>query len=1300
MCIPTYLYSNNVHNMLQKSIELIFFIIFYPASKMQRPRAKQGSRPRKRNRFWKLRAIHTLPLLAMNATTTYHNVSPIDTDAQSIGIDNRASACISHYIDDFVGDMTPTRRTIIGYNKSTTSNLQMGTLRWKWTDDNGLPHVHLIPHSFYSPSGGCRLLSPQHWAQQSPHKAYSITTATDITLVWGDGKYKKTVPLGTNDNVATLYSTPGYEKFHSFLTTAEYDDDDDNPIICKEATSIIEDEDDNAFQHSNHPIRQYKINKNALFDDSTESDITSQLEMQHKVQNRSLQLLQIHCKYGHIPFARLQTMAKQGILPKYLATTPIPACAACLYGKATKRRWRNKSPTNKRANLMQATSPGDRVSVDMLQSPHPGLVAQMTGILTRQRYNYATVYVDNYSGFGYVHLQKTQSIEETLESKQAFEIIARQNGVGISSYHADNGVFRANGWTQDCTLKNQSLTFAGVNAHHQNGRAERRIRLLQELTRTQLIHLQHKWKTIHTAPLWPYALRLASENLNNTPNMQHHDKLTATQIFSNSLINDNPIHRQPFGSPTYVLQSPLQNNLPFNKWQHRSKLGLYLGPSPQHARNVPLVLNLHSGLVSPQFHVVHDPTFTTIKNDNTKYFWSTKAGFVPHTPNSQKDGTSNKRKTNQHTAQSSSKRQKVTFSKNNHSTHLSSEDNPVRNTNNITNNDLPERPIPQRNNAKGSSLTNTKQSTSQRPKKISQRILRAMTAEIMSTSEGAIPGELFCLSAIFPDYEEYQQDPLQVFKATSDPDTMYYHQAMKQKDKKEFIKAMEREMNENLENDNFELIHKDTVPSNATILPSVWQMRRKRHIKTGAIKKYKARINVDGSRMIHGKHYTFTYAPVASWSTIRLVLTIAAMLRWPTRQLDYILAFPQAPIERDLYMRIPKGYQVDSGDNHNYVLKLKRNLYGQKQAGRVWNKYLIQKLEGIGFQQSAHDECVLFRGKVIYALYTDDTIITAPNNKLIDDVIKDIQKAGLKVTDEGDIEDFLGVNITRTDDGSIHLHQPHLIHQILQDLNIQENAGVKEIPAKSSEILSRHSSSQSHDKSFHYKSIIGKLGYLEKGSRPDIACIVHQCARFSINPKKQHSAAIRWLAKYLKGTQNQGMLLKPDKTKGLELYVDADFAGNWDPAETDDIDTARSRHGFCIKYANCIIHWKSQLQREIALSSTESEYTGLSYAIRDVIPIINLLEEIATRHNLPKIDSKLFVKVFEDNAGAIEMANDHKYRPRTKHLNNRIHHFRQYIESGKIKVVKIDTKDQEADILTKPLPVQQFEKLRKLLLNW
>ena len=91
--------------------------------------------------------------------------------------------------------------------------------------------------------------------------------------------------------------------------------------------------------------------------------------------------------------------------------------------------------------------------------------------------------------------------------------------------------------------------------------------------------------------------------------------------------------------------------------------------------------------------------------------------------------------------------------------------------------------------------------------------------------------------------------------------------------------------------------------------------------------------------MIKNKHYDQTYAPVASWAIIRLIMTIAAVNKWPTKQLDYVLAFPQAPIERELYISIPAGYKIENGKNKDHALKLNNNLYGQKQAGRVWNQF-------------------------------------------------------------------------------------------------------------------------------------------------------------------------------------------------------------------------------------------------------------------------------------------------------------------------------------------------------------------------
>ena len=847
--------------------------------------------------------------------------------------------------------------------------------------------------------------------------------------------------------------------------------------------------------------------------------------MQQKIENRSLELLHIHNKYGHVPFARLREMAKQGIIPKYHATTPTPACAACLYGRATRRQWRFKTPQNKQKSTLQATKPGQYVSVDMLYSPSAGFVAQITGILTTKRYNYITVYIDHYSGYGYVHFQKSSDVTETLQSKHAFELHAKQHGVSIEAYHADNGIFRANQWVQDCQSKYQQLTFAAVNAHHQNGKAERRIRLLQELTQTRLIHLSHKCRAINSVNLWPYAIRIANSSLNHTPNMLHKHKSSAAQLFSGSSINHNPQHHRPVGCPTYVLEQPLQNRMPFAKWKHRAKLGFYLGPSPHHARNVSLVLNLQTGLVSPQFHVAHDSTFQTVRDVNTQYPWAVKAGLIKSTLSqlSHKRSQEPKRK---HTRSKRMRTTSIQPSEVATSSTKPSEANPSEGPKEI--------PTLPSTNSNGSHMGSSQPEPaslkrSSRVRKPTQRLITAMIAEINTPSEGVLPqylvlpseehisGELFAVQSLFPDYNSYFDDnPRFAMKAASDHDTMYYHEAMRTPDRAHFIQAMENEMNANLKSKNFELVHRSTIPQDATILPSVWQLRRKRHLSTGKIKKYEARINVDGSKQIKDKHYDLTYAPVASWSIIRLILTIAAVKKWPTKQLDHVLAFPQ---------KIPKGYQVQDANSKDYVLKFNNNLYGQKQAGRVWNQFLTEKLQQVGYSQSKYDQCIFYRKNVIYIIYTGDSIITGPSTQEIDEAIAAIKKTKLQITEEGDVQDFLGVNITCNNDGSIKFHQPLLIDTILKDLNLPKDGQIREIPAKSSSILSRHTTSKDHDSSFDYRSIIGKLGSLEKGSLPEIAYIVHQCARFSIAPEIEHARAIRWLARYLRGTRDQGITI-------------------------------------------------------------------------------------------------------------------------------------------------------------------------------
>ena len=138
-----------------------------------------------------------------------------------------------------------------------------------------------------------------------------------------------------------------------------------------------------------------------------------------------------------------------------------------------------------------------------------------------------------------------------------------------------------------------------------------------------------------------------------------------------------------------------------------------------------------------------------------------------------------------------------------------------------------------------------------------------------------------------------------------------------------------------------------------------------------------------------------------------------------------------------------------------------------------------------------------------------------------------------------------------------------------------------------------------------------------------------------------------------------------------------------------------------VKFMGCPVVWKSQLQHEIALSSTESEYTGLSCALREAIPIMGLIKEMVNLGYLEKyVDPKIYCQVYEDNSGALEMAKVHKYRPRTKHLNVKLHHFRDYVDRGEIKLSSINSADQEADYLTKPVSVDILRKLRYRVMGW
>ncbi len=273
-----------------------------------RVKRTRGRRKRmKRNPRRKGKVLTCQAVMVYAATAKRSSMTTFDTDSGDVGIDNRASGCFSHVITDFIGPMRDCNRVVKGFGGSRTSNVKMGMLKWSWEDDKGIKTTHLIPNSYYSQVGGVRLLSPQHFAQESSKKGevvWSRTSAKDITLHWGTDKVK-TVPLDRRNNVATFHLSPGYETFNAYCMQADASEDADP----KEAVWEKEESDNRDIVHAIRRERAWMPYRPIAY--GTEGRRLDQIShLESKQMNLEGELLQLHCNMSHIHPDRLRMMAK------------------------------------------------------------------------------------------------------------------------------------------------------------------------------------------------------------------------------------------------------------------------------------------------------------------------------------------------------------------------------------------------------------------------------------------------------------------------------------------------------------------------------------------------------------------------------------------------------------------------------------------------------------------------------------------------------------------------------------------------------------------------------------------------------------------------------------------------------------------------------------------------------------------------------------------------------------------------------------------------------------------------------
>ena len=189
------------------------------------------------------------------------------------------------------------------------------------------------------------------------------------------------------------------------------------------------------------------------------------------------------------------------------------------------------------------------------------------------------------------------------------------------------------------------------------------------------------------------------------------------------------------------------------------------------------------------------------------------------------------------------------------------------------------------------------------------------------------------------------------------------------------------------------------------------------------------------------------------------------------------------------------------------------------------------------------------------------------------------------------------------------------------------------------------------------------LTYLQGTTIPDISMATHQVARFSIDPKLSYERAIHRIGHYLRGINNKGFIFRSKKIKDLECYVDSNFAGEWDKDDASNPEAVMSRTGYVIKYANWPVLWCSKVQSEIDLSTTETDYIALRQSMREVIPFMNLLQEVNKIFNLNLLDEpKFHCKVFKNNNSCIVIATSNRFSPRTKHIAIKYQHFQYYVK--------------------------------------
>jgi histone deacetylase 1/2 len=314
-----------------------------------------------------------------------------------------------------------------------------------------------------------------------------------------------------------------------------------------------------------------------------------------------------------------------------------------------------------------------------------------------------------------------------------------------------------------------------------------------------------------------------------------------------------------------------------------------------------------------------------------------------------------------------------------------------------------------------------------------------------------------------------------------------------------------------------------------------------------------------------------------------------------------------------------------------------------------------------------------------FLVYVDDIILISSSTLAADALIASLGK-DFAVKDLGTLHYFLGLEVATHGSGL-------LMTQKKYSLDILRRAGMLKCkptatPMSSTEkITAVDGTLLTSDEATEYRSIVGGLQYLTI-TRPDISYAVNRVCQYLHTPRDTHWAAVKRILRYVQSTLSFGLHIRPNPSGVLSAYSDADWAGS--------PDDRRSTGGYAVFFGSNLIAWSARKQATVSRSSTEAEYKAVANATAELIWVQSLLRELRVSQSQSPV-------LWCDNIGATYLSANPVCHARTKHIEVDYHFVRERVARRQLRIKFISSKDQLADIFTKPLPLPQFEACRRNL---